>query len=258
MTRSLLAAALLAALPLPALGSSLADCDGAQAFDCIAETAQARMAALGIEPNEDQRKALKAFGTFAAMRDRGAAAAVTAIEEQEVPAYDLALALLLARKDEDAREVVTSVGMTGIYDDEGKDMPGGEAALERVKEDVSLYYLGVDDPLVWVEACEDEAAFATKVGAMALFDGACRAPFEPRAVSRTYALLRLKGEGAARDVIAAGLRHAFRGPHCTLASTLVDLPRSQAGLADAAEDAAWVILDAATVCAAEQLVGESL
>lgn len=260
MTRPLsLAAALLAATALPA---AALECGADQdPFDCLQTHAQAELSRLDLTPNEDQRKSFEALIAFDIYLDEGPEAAVAAWEAAGHPVYDLLLTLLLADQKEDAKKVALAATKSfGATDANGKDVTG-EAGYEQMVKDLRSYYHGEED-MVYSRACVSDQAFKEEVGGgPKMRDGACRAPYNRRSIQRAFGTMQLMRDVSAADAVEAALQYAYRVPSCTVATAIIEVVTSPSTFGDGEdyeETATWKVLDMATICAAELLVGHDL
>ena len=254
--------ALIAGAATPALaeiGDGRLECGDTPRIACAAETLTHLYDRFGIAPNDDQRKSIRALRTLSVYREKGVEAAIAAFREADLPLFDLAYSLVLAGQDDDARIVVDEAGETlEVFDGAGKPLTGA-AALEEVRATAHDWH-GKGKDGAYVEWCEASAAdFTGETGGAAnLRDGACAAPWQPRAVTRLFAMLQFRRDLSSEDAFSAVIEHAMRKGECAPVVAVIRVLPGQSSIASDEESAAWRLLDAMTLCASDALKGKAL
>lgn len=232
------------------------DCTGEARFQCLSDHTRAELDRLSLTPDADQSRSFEAIAALSEYAAEGAEATVKGWEARELPIYDLILALVLAGKEEEAEKAALATDNTFAFDADGNSI-GGAQGFAQMQQDVTSFYHGEED-MAYARACVSDEAFREEVGGgpeMRL--GACRKPYDKRAVQRAFGMMQLM-RGVARDMaVEAVMQYAYRVPSCDVATALIEIAPTSAALGDA-ETATWKVLDMATVCAAEMLVGEAL
>lgn len=233
------------------------DCGGDEPFVCLSEHAEAAIARLSLPLTDTQRQSFEALPALAIYQKEGAEAAVEQWEDSELPVYDLILALLLADRARDASTVALAAKKPFVADADGK-MIKGQPGFRQMEQDLKSFYHGEED-MAYAKGCVSDDAFQREVGGSAkMRQGACRVPYDPQAVQRTFGMMQLL-RGLSRDqAVEAVMQYAYRVPSCDVAAAIVDLAPSSEGLGSDAETAAWKVLDMATICAAELLQEQNL
>lgn len=249
--------AVLAAIALAVSPARSLDCSGAERFACLADHASAEMARLSLSPTDDQRASFEALPALSLYVANGPEAAAKAWEARDLPVYDLILTLLLADREGDAEAAALATEKPFAFDADGKGI-GGEAGYRQTREDLRAFYHG-EEAMEYARACVSDEAFREEIGGgPEMREGACRVPYDPRAVQRAFGIMQLL-KGVSRDrAVEATLQYAYRVPSCAVAAAVIDIMPSAEALAADAESAAWKVLDMATICAAEMLAGEPL
>ena len=233
------------------------DCSGEDPFECLADYTKAELKRLSLTPNEDQAKSFDALTGFEVYLKDGAKEAVKKWEEDGLPVYDLVLALMLADKEDEAEMAALAAKKPFAFDADSKQIKGKEA-FAQMKQDVASFYHG-EENMVYARACVSDEAFENEVGGSpAMRLGACRVPYDKRAVQRAFGMMQLLKDVSRDAAVEAAMQYAYRVPSCDVATAIVEIAPNSRGLGSDDETAAWKVLDMATVCAAELLIGYDL
>ena len=233
------------------------ECGDRDPFVCLADHTKSELKRLSLTPNDDQAKSFDALTGFDVYLKDGPTAAVKQWEKDGLPVYDLILALLLADNEDDAERVALAAKKPFAFDADGKQL-AGKQALAQMEQDVAAFYHG-EETMAYARACVSDEAFQEEVGGSPeMRKGACRVPYDKRAVQRTFGMMQLL-KGVSRDSAVEGaMQYAYRVPSCDVATAIVEIAPNSKGLGSDDETAAWKVLDMATVCAAELLIGLDL
>ena len=234
------------------------DCGGDEPFVCLSEYAEAALSRLSLTlSSDDQRRSFNALPALEIYQNEGAEAAVKQWEEADLPVYDLILALLVADREQDARAVAMAAEKPFATDADGKGVKG-QPGFRQMQQDLKSYYHGEED-MAYAKGCVSDEAFKREVGgSAAMREGACRVPYDPQAVQRTFGMMQLMRGVSLDQAVEAVMQYAYRVPSCDVAVAIVELAPSGAGLGSHKETAAWKVLDMATICAAELLQQQNL
>ena len=233
------------------------DCGATEPFQCLADYTETELKRLKLSPNTDQAASFKAVGAFSVYLKAGAKAAANHWEAEALPIYDLVLVLLLADQTKDAEIAALAAEKPFAFDADGAKIKGPQA-FSQMKQDLRSFYHGEED-MAYARACVSDEAFKDIIGGSAeLRKGACRVPYDTQSIQRAFGLMQLLKGVSREQAVEATMQYAYRVPSCTVASAIVEVAPTPEAFGGDEETAAWKVLDMATICAAELLIGRDL
>jgi len=251
------AIALCAAATLMSAPSLALDCNGDAPFECLADHTAAELKRLDLKPNDDQAASFRALSAFSVYLVRGPETAAKEWEADDLPVYDLVLTLLLADQKESAEIAALAATKPFAFDADGT-MIKGKDGFAQMQEDVTSFYHGQED-MAYARGCVSDEAFNDLIGGSpALREGACRVPYDTQSIQRAFGLMQLLKKLSRDQAVEATMQYAYRVPSCTVARAVIEIADTPEALGDDDETASWKILDMATICAAELLIGQDL